>query len=75
VHGGLLAIRDNTEHIAAMQAHGIAPIDLVVVNLYPFEVAVAKGADYQTMIENIDKGGLIRKDGNEVGFLGYAISL
>jgi phosphoribosylaminoimidazolecarboxamide formyltransferase / IMP cyclohydrolase len=57
VHGGLLAIRDNAEHAAAMRAHGIAPIDLLVVNLYPFEAAVAKGADYDTMIENIDIGG------------------
>ncbi|MCT8330870.1 bifunctional phosphoribosylaminoimidazolecarboxamide formyltransferase/IMP cyclohydrolase [Albidovulum sediminis] len=57
VHGGLLALRDNAEHLAAMQAHGIAPIDLLVVNLYPFEATVAKGADYDTCIENIDIGG------------------
>ena len=57
VHGGVLAIRDNKEHAAAMQAHGIAPIDLVVVNLYPFEATVAKGADFDTCIENIDIGG------------------
>src|SRR5258705_2836097 len=57
VHGGVLAIRDNEEHAAAMQAHGIAPIDLVVVNLYPFEQTIAKGADYDTTIENIDIGG------------------
>jgi phosphoribosylaminoimidazolecarboxamide formyltransferase/IMP cyclohydrolase len=44
VHGGLLAIRDNKEHAAAMAAHGIQPIDLLVVNLYPFEATVAKGA-------------------------------
>ncbi len=49
VHGGLLAIRDNPEHAAAMQAHGIAPIDLLVVNLYPFEATVAKGADYDDL--------------------------
>ena len=42
VHGGLLAIRDNPEHDEAMKAHGIAPIDLVVVNLYPFEATVAE---------------------------------
>ena len=41
VHGGLLALRDNPDHMAAMEAHGIAPIDLLVVNLYPFEAAVA----------------------------------
>src|SRR5262247_3259012 len=57
VHGGLLAIRDNKEHAAAMAAHGIAPIDLLVVNLYPFEATVAKGADFDTCIENIDIGG------------------
>src|SRR5882724_1439146 len=49
VHGGLLAIRGNEHHVAAMRAHGIAAIDLLVVNLYPFEVTVAKGADYDTM--------------------------
>jgi phosphoribosylaminoimidazolecarboxamide formyltransferase/IMP cyclohydrolase len=57
VHGGLLGIRDNAEHEAAMAAHGIAPIDLLVVNLYPFESTVAKGADYETCVENIDIGG------------------
>jgi phosphoribosylaminoimidazolecarboxamide formyltransferase / IMP cyclohydrolase len=57
VHGGLLAIRDNAAHAAAMEAHGIRPIDLLVVNLYPFEATVAKGADYDTCIENIDIGG------------------
>jgi phosphoribosylaminoimidazolecarboxamide formyltransferase/IMP cyclohydrolase len=57
VHGGLLAIRDNPEHAAAMQQHGIAPIDLLVVNLYPFEATVAKGAGYDECIENIDIGG------------------
>src|SRR6267143_6766759 len=57
VHGGLLAIRDNTEHAAAMAAHGIRPIDLLVVNLYPFEATIAQGASYDTAIENIDIGG------------------
>jgi phosphoribosylaminoimidazolecarboxamide formyltransferase/IMP cyclohydrolase len=57
VHGGLLALRDNEEHRAAMDKHGIAAIDLLVVNLYPFEQTVAKGADYDTCIENIDIGG------------------
>jgi phosphoribosylaminoimidazolecarboxamide formyltransferase/IMP cyclohydrolase len=57
IHGGLLAMRGNSEHVAAMAAHGIRPIDLLVVNLYPFEAAVAKGADYDTCIENIDIGG------------------
>jgi phosphoribosylaminoimidazolecarboxamide formyltransferase/IMP cyclohydrolase len=57
VHGGLLALRDNDDHVAAMQAHDIEPIDLLVVNLYPFEKTVAAGADFDTCIENIDIGG------------------
>ena len=57
VHGGLLALRDNDAHVAAMKDHGIGAIDLLVVNLYPFEETVAKGADYDTCIENIDIGG------------------
>jgi phosphoribosylaminoimidazolecarboxamide formyltransferase / IMP cyclohydrolase len=57
VHGGLLGVRDNPEHVAAMEEHGIAPIDLVVVNLYPFQSTVASGADRDTIIENIDIGG------------------
>ncbi|MBB5045377.1 phosphoribosylaminoimidazolecarboxamide formyltransferase/IMP cyclohydrolase [Rhodopseudomonas rhenobacensis] len=57
VHGGLLAIRGNAEHVKAMADHGIAPIDLLVVNLYPFEATVDKGAGYEDCIENIDIGG------------------
>jgi len=57
VHGGLLAVRDDETHRSAMTGHGIAPIDLLVVNLYPFEETVAKGADFDTCIENIDIGG------------------
>jgi phosphoribosylaminoimidazolecarboxamide formyltransferase/IMP cyclohydrolase len=57
VHGGLLAVRDNPAHVAAMAAHDIGPIDLVVVNLYPFVQTVSKGADRDTIIENIDIGG------------------
>ncbi len=57
VHGGLLAIRGNEEHAAAMATHSIRPIDLLVVNLYPFEATVAKGAGYDDCIENIDIGG------------------
>ena len=57
VHGGLLAIRDDAEHKAAMEAHGIGGIDLLCVNLYPFEDTVASGADYATGVENIDIGG------------------
>jgi phosphoribosylaminoimidazolecarboxamide formyltransferase/IMP cyclohydrolase len=57
VHGGLLALRDDAHHLAAMEQHGIVGIDLLVVNLYPFEAALARGADYDEMIENIDIGG------------------
>ncbi len=58
VHGGLLGIRSNPEHLAKMQEHGIQPIDLVVVNLYPFEATVAKpGCSLEEAIENIDIGG------------------
>ena len=57
VHGGLLAVRDNPEHAAAMAEHAIGAIDLVVVNLYPFEATVAKGAARDEIIENIDIGG------------------
>lgn len=57
VHGGILAIRDDAGHQAAMAAHAIAPIDLVVVNLYPFEATVARKADFDETIENIDIGG------------------
>jgi phosphoribosylaminoimidazolecarboxamide formyltransferase / IMP cyclohydrolase len=57
VHGALLALRDDDEHLLAMAAHGIEPIDLLIVNLYPFEETVAKGADHTTCIENIDIGG------------------
>ena len=57
VHGGLLAIRDNAEHAKSMKEHGIAPIDLLVVNLYPFEATVDKGAGFEECIENIDIGG------------------
>ena len=57
IHGGLLAVRGNAEHERAMAEHGIAPIDLLVVNLYPFEATVAKGAPFDDCIENIDIGG------------------
>ena len=57
VHGGLLAIRDNAEHTQAMKSQGILPIDLLVVNLYPFEATVDQGADFATCVENIDIGG------------------
>jgi phosphoribosylaminoimidazolecarboxamide formyltransferase/IMP cyclohydrolase len=57
VHGALLALRDDDEHLLAMAAHGIGPIDLLVVNLYPFEATVARGASGAECIENIDVGG------------------
>jgi phosphoribosylaminoimidazolecarboxamide formyltransferase/IMP cyclohydrolase len=57
VHGGLLAIRENPEHEAMMLEHGIAPIDLLVVNLYPFEATIGGGASFADCIDNIDIGG------------------
>jgi phosphoribosylaminoimidazolecarboxamide formyltransferase/IMP cyclohydrolase len=57
VHGGLLADRDIADHVEAMTTHGIAPIDLAVINLYPFAATVAKGAPRHDIIENIDIGG------------------
>lgn len=71
VHGGLLALRDNDDHVAAMEQHEIGGIDLLVVNLYPFEETVAKGADYDTCIENIDIGGpaMIRAAAKNHGFV------
>ena len=71
VHGGLLALRDNPDHVQAMQDHGIGEIDLLVVNLYPFEATVAIGADYAKAIENIDIGGpaMIRAAAKNHGFV------
>jgi len=71
VHGGLLALRDNPAHVEALEAHGIGAIDLLVVNLYPFEATVAAGADYDTCIENIDIGGpaMIRAAAKNHGFV------
>jgi len=57
VHGGLLGVRGNAQHERAMAEHGIAAIDLLAVNLYPFEETVAAGADFETTIETIDIGG------------------
>ena len=57
VHGGILSLRDNPEHVAQMKSHGIGPIDLVVVNLYPFEATVGRGAPFHDIVENIDIGG------------------
>ena len=57
VHGGLLAVRDDPQHAEAMRVHHIRPIDILVVNLYPFEDTVARGAGFDDCIENIDIGG------------------
>src|SRR5579864_8561443 len=57
IHGGLLARRDRRDHLQAIAAHGIAPIDLLVVNLYPFAETVARGAPFEECVENIDIGG------------------
>ncbi|MGH9949352.1 MAG: bifunctional phosphoribosylaminoimidazolecarboxamide formyltransferase/IMP cyclohydrolase, partial [Pyrinomonadaceae bacterium] len=58
IHGAFLALRDNEDHIASMNEHGIEPIDLVVVNLYPFEQTIVKEAvTLEEVVENIDIGG------------------
>ncbi|WP_103762716.1 MULTISPECIES: bifunctional phosphoribosylaminoimidazolecarboxamide formyltransferase/IMP cyclohydrolase [Roseovarius] len=77
VHGGLLALRDNDDHRASMDEHGIGPIDLLVVNLYPFEETVAKGADYDTCIENIDIGGpaMIRAAAKNHAFVNVVVDV
>lgn len=77
VHGGLLALRDNDEHVAAMNTHDIGPIDLVVVNLYPFEETVAKGAPYDEVIENIDIGGpaMIRSAAKNHGYVTVVVDV
>ncbi len=71
IHGGLLAVRDNPEHAAAMAEHAIGAIDLVVVNLYPFEATVAKGAERDEVIENIDIGGpsMVRSAAKNHGYV------
>jgi phosphoribosylaminoimidazolecarboxamide formyltransferase/IMP cyclohydrolase len=71
VHGGLLGVRDAPEHARAMAEHGIGGIDLVYVNLYPFEATIAAGADYATAIENIDIGGpaMIRSAAKNHGYV------
>ncbi len=77
VHGGLLALRDNDDHVASMEEHSIGPIDLVVVNLYPFEETVAKGAPYSEVIENIDIGGpaMIRSAAKNHGFVTVVVDV
>jgi len=77
VHGGLLALRDNPDHMAAMETHGIQAIDLLVVNLYPFEETVAAGGDYATCVENIDIGGpaMIRAGAKNHGFVNVVVDV
>ncbi len=77
VHGGLLALRDNAGHVASMEEHDIGAIDLVVVNLYPFEETVAKGAAYDEVIENIDIGGpaMIRSAAKNHGFVSVIVDV
>jgi phosphoribosylaminoimidazolecarboxamide formyltransferase/IMP cyclohydrolase len=71
VHGGLLGVRDAPSHRQAMDEHGIGAIDLVYVNLYPFEATVAAGGDYETCVENIDIGGpaMIRSAAKNHGYV------
>lgn len=72
IHGGLLGLRDNAEHQAAMKAHGIEPIDLVIINLYPFEATIAKpNVTFEEAIENIDIGGpsMVRSAAKNHGFV------
>ncbi len=72
VHGGLLAVRSDAAHRQAMEAHDIPEIDLLVVNLYPFEETVARGAGYEDCVENIDIGGpaMIRAAAKNHAFVG-----
>jgi phosphoribosylaminoimidazolecarboxamide formyltransferase/IMP cyclohydrolase len=71
VHGGLLGVRAAPAHAAAMEAHGIGGIDLLYVNLYPFEATVAAGGDFETCVENIDIGGpaMIRSAAKNHGYV------
>mgnify|MGYP003137087783 CR=1 FL=1 len=71
VHGGLLGVRDAADHAQAMAEHGIGPIDIVYVNLYPFEQTVAGGGDFAACVENIDIGGpaMIRSAAKNHGYV------
>jgi phosphoribosylaminoimidazolecarboxamide formyltransferase / IMP cyclohydrolase len=77
VHGGLLALRDKPSHREAMEAHGIVPIDLLIVNLYPFEATVARGASYDDCVENIDIGGpaMIRAAAKNHAFVNVVVDV
>ncbi len=75
VHGGLLGVRDAAEHKAAMEAHGIGPIDIVWIDLYPFESTIASGGDFASAVENIDIGGpaMIRSGAKNHGYVAVAV--
>lgn len=74
VHGGLLALRDNPEHMATLAKHDITPIDMLVVNLYPFEATIAKeGVTFSEAIENIDIGGPCMLRAAAKNFSGVAV--
>ncbi len=77
VHGGLLALRDDDGHMGSATEHGIPMIDLLVVNLYPFEETVAKGAGYKEVIENIDIGGpaMIRAAAKNHAFVNVVVDV
>src|ERR1043165_9571237 len=74
VHGGLLALRDDQTHVRALKEHSIATFDVLYVNLYPFEATMARGADFDTCIENVDLGGpaVIRAAAKNYGFVAVA---
>src|ERR1700710_859907 len=77
VHGGLLGVRDAPDHARAMAEHGIGGIDLVYVNLYPFEATVAGGGDFASCVENIDIGGpaMIRSAAKNHGYVAVCTEL
>ncbi len=75
IHGGILACRDNTAHMGALDNHSFAPIDLVIVNLYPFEDAVRRGSTWNELVENIDIGGpaLVRSAAKNHAFVAVVV--
>jgi len=75
VHGGLLGVRDAADHAEAMATHGIGPIDIVWVDLYPFESTVASGAGFDAVVENIDIGGpaMIRSGSKNHGYVAVCV--
>ena len=77
VHGGLLGVRDAAEHAKAMADHGIGAIDIVYVNLYPFEATVAKGGSFEDCVENIDIGGpaMVRSAAKNHGYVAICTEL